>query len=105
MTANCEPSNQSFETDREATVCTASRRFLPFCGREVTRRCGKPLAGRRMRYALAGRPPRLLGNGFALRRARQLVLAVVAMMIVVMMVAVPRCGWDRAADRDCANNT
>jgi hypothetical protein len=23
-------SNQSFETDREATVCTASRRFLPF---------------------------------------------------------------------------
>src|SRR6516165_886267 len=33
MTANCEPSNQSFETDREATVCSASRRFLPFCGR------------------------------------------------------------------------
>src|SRR3974377_1982217 len=33
MSANCEPSNQSFETDREATVCTASRRFLPFCGR------------------------------------------------------------------------
>jgi hypothetical protein len=32
MTANREPSNQSFETDREATVCTASRRFLPFCG-------------------------------------------------------------------------
>jgi hypothetical protein len=30
MTANREPSNQSFETDREATVCTASRRFLPF---------------------------------------------------------------------------
>jgi hypothetical protein len=32
MTANREPSNQSFETDREATVCTASRRFLPLCG-------------------------------------------------------------------------
>jgi hypothetical protein len=31
MTANSEPSNQSFEIDREATVCTASRRFLPFC--------------------------------------------------------------------------
>src|SRR5262249_22897796 len=30
MTANREPSNQSFEIDREATVCTASRRFLPF---------------------------------------------------------------------------
>ena len=30
MTANREPSNQSFETDGEATVCTASRRFLPF---------------------------------------------------------------------------
>jgi len=28
MTANREPSNQSFETDREATVCTASRRFF-----------------------------------------------------------------------------
>jgi hypothetical protein len=28
MTANREPSNQSFEIDREATVCTASRRFL-----------------------------------------------------------------------------
>jgi hypothetical protein len=28
MTANREPSNQSFETDREATVCTANRRFL-----------------------------------------------------------------------------
>jgi hypothetical protein len=34
MTANREPSNQSFEIDREATVCTASRRFLPLCGRE-----------------------------------------------------------------------
>src|SRR5215472_1926374 len=32
MTANREPSNQSFETDREATVCTASRRFLPLYG-------------------------------------------------------------------------
>jgi hypothetical protein len=30
MTANREPSNQGFEIDREATVCTASRRFLPF---------------------------------------------------------------------------
>jgi hypothetical protein len=28
MTANREPSNQSFEIDREATVCTASRRFF-----------------------------------------------------------------------------
>ena len=27
MPANREPSNQSFEIDREATVCTASRRF------------------------------------------------------------------------------
>jgi hypothetical protein len=30
MTANREPSNQSFEIDREATVCSASRRFLLF---------------------------------------------------------------------------
>jgi hypothetical protein len=28
MTANHELSNQSFEIDREATVCNASRRFL-----------------------------------------------------------------------------
>jgi hypothetical protein len=28
MTANREPSNQSFETDREATVCLANRRFF-----------------------------------------------------------------------------
>src|SRR5215469_1672361 len=32
MTANREPSNQSFEIDREATVCSASRRFLPLYG-------------------------------------------------------------------------
>jgi hypothetical protein len=43
MTANREPSNQSFEIDREATVCTASRRFLPLCGRETAR--GTSLAG------------------------------------------------------------
>jgi hypothetical protein len=30
MTASREPSNQSFEFDREATVCSASRRFLAF---------------------------------------------------------------------------
>jgi len=28
MTANSEPSNQSFEVDREATVCFASRRLF-----------------------------------------------------------------------------
>jgi len=28
----------------------------------------------------------------------------VVMMIVAMMVAVPSCGWDRAAGRDYANN-
>ena len=43
MTANREPSSQSFEIDREATVCTASRRFLPLCGRETAR--GTSLAG------------------------------------------------------------
>jgi hypothetical protein len=46
MTANREPSNQSFEVDREATVCTASRRFLPLCGREAARTRGTSLAGR-----------------------------------------------------------
>jgi hypothetical protein len=35
-----------------------------------------------------------------------MVIAVVAMMVIVMMmIAVPRCSWDRAAGRDCANNT
>jgi hypothetical protein len=33
MTANREPSNQSFEVDREATVRTASRRFFIVIGR------------------------------------------------------------------------
>jgi hypothetical protein len=28
MPANGEPSNQSFEVDREATVCFANRRFF-----------------------------------------------------------------------------
>ena len=39
-------------------------------------------------------------------------IGVVAMMVVMvmvaimaMMIAVPSCGWDRAAGRDCANNT
>src|SRR5215831_3041613 len=40
MTANREPPNQSFEIDREATVCTASRRFLPLCGRVPLRETG-----------------------------------------------------------------
>jgi hypothetical protein len=35
MTADHEPSNQSFEIDREATVCTASR-CLPLSGRDST---------------------------------------------------------------------
>jgi len=40
MTANSEPSNQSFEVDREATVCFASRRFFlgdGRCGRRFSR--------------------------------------------------------------------
>ena len=28
----------------------------------------------------------------------------VVMMIVTMMIAVPSCGWNRAADCDCADN-
>ena len=46
MTASREPSNQSFEVDREATVCTASRRFLPFCGRKTT-----PTTARRVKIS------------------------------------------------------
>ena len=33
------------------------------------------------------------------------IVGVIAMMVVAMMVAVPSCGWDRAAGGDCANNT
>jgi hypothetical protein len=38
------------------------------------------------------------------------IIGVVAMMVVMMvaimamMIAVPSCGWDRAAGRDCTNN-
>ena len=32
-------------------------------------------------------------------------MVVTVMMVVVMTVAVPSCGWDRAAGGDCANNT
>ena len=34
-----------------------------------------------------------------------MMIAVVTMMVVVMTIAIPRCGWDRAAGRDCANDT
>src|SRR5215831_9841233 len=43
MTANREPSNQSFEIDREATVCTASRRFLPLWGERQRERTARRL--------------------------------------------------------------
>ena len=35
------------------------------------------------------------------------VVMMVAMMIpvIAMMMAVPSCGWNGAAGRDCANNT
>jgi hypothetical protein len=33
-----------------------------------------------------------------------MMVAIVVMMVVAMMMAVPRCGWDRAAGRDRANN-
>ena len=33
-------------------------------------------------------------------------VAVVAMMVVaMMMIAVPSCGWNGTAGRDCTNNT
>src|SRR6266704_3386716 len=51
MTANREPSNQSFETDREATVCTANRRFLLFCDVSLYRKAAK-----------AQEPPQLSGR-------------------------------------------
>ena len=34
-----------------------------------------------------------------------MMVAVVAMMVVAMMMAVPSCGWNGTAGRDCANNT
>ena len=32
-------------------------------------------------------------------------MVAIVMMVVTMMIAVPSCGWDHAAGRDCANNT
>jgi hypothetical protein len=34
-----------------------------------------------------------------------MMMIAVVVMIIAMMMAVPRCGWDCAADGDCANNT
>jgi hypothetical protein len=69
MTANREPSNQSFEVDREATVCFASRRFLPLCGREAARTRGTSLAGRYLFGSLSA-----LGLGCSLNSGRALAL-------------------------------
>ena len=33
-----------------------------------------------------------------------MVRMIVTVVMVVMMIAVPSCGWNRAADYDCANN-
>src|SRR5262252_3093044 len=61
MTANREPSNQGFETDREATVCSASRRFLlvstSSCNRRRSAsgepRCDTGYCARPIRHALS----------------------------------------------------
>jgi len=34
-----------------------------------------------------------------------MMVVTIVMMIVTMMVAVPSCGWSRAADCNCADNT
>ena len=31
-------------------------------------------------------------------------ISVIVMMVVTMMIAVPRCGWNRATGYDCAEN-
>ena len=31
-------------------------------------------------------------------------ISVVVMMVVTMMIAIPSCGWSRAACYDCADN-
>jgi hypothetical protein len=33
-----------------------------------------------------------------------MIVAVVMMVITMMMIAIPSCGWDRAAGYDCADN-
>jgi hypothetical protein len=33
-----------------------------------------------------------------------MMIVTIVMMVVTMMIAVPRCGWNRAAHCDCADN-
>jgi hypothetical protein len=69
MTANLEPSNQSFETDREATVCTASRRFLLFCEKKAV------MALTLATPLMSNQPPRstiIVISPHASRRAKEL---------------------------------
>jgi hypothetical protein len=52
MSANREPSNQSFEVDREATVCSASRRFFLRVALEATGSVQLPIEERGSMFAL-----------------------------------------------------
>src|SRR5262249_2821760 len=45
MIANGEPSNQSFETDREATVCTSEPSLLAVLRRQVSERRKRGASG------------------------------------------------------------
>jgi hypothetical protein len=48
--------------------------------------------------------PRIVGV-VAMMVTVVMMVAIVAMMVVAMMMAVPSCGWNGTASRDCANNT
>jgi hypothetical protein len=36
--------------------------------------------------------------------AVRMIVAIVMMVVRTMIIAVPRCGWNRAADCDCADD-
>src|SRR6516165_6551554 len=51
------------------------------------------------------RPQILLAVIAVIAMMVRMMMVAVMVMIVAMMITVPRCGWDGAAGRDCANHT
>src|SRR6516164_9091264 len=77
---------------------------------ENTARMGdkaKPLAAYRRRLCCLGRQPALIPVVPAVPIMIVVMIRVIGVVMTVMVgvvAAVPRCGWNRAADYDCANN-
>jgi len=77
---------------------------------ENTARIGdkaKPLAAYRRRLCCLGRQPALIPVVPAVPIMIVVMIRVIGVVMTLMVgvvPAVPRCGWNRAADYDCANN-